>query len=231
MTKKQFEDFSKLREDFKKQIKKWNKEYNQVLQEKIEEIEGYEISNSFIYNEKLDEISEKDNIKYIWVQDNPGYNEMLQGRYAVGSSGKTGQNFLLNMNLVKDFDKQVIVLNKSPIHTKITSNLTKLKNKDIQNISQEYMADLIYKFHKVFKCDLWILGISSLNNIFKIFTENVQSLYINDSLNKKLYLYYHFSQGQFKKAYNKREKECKTDDIQKILNDIGIENKNKYFDF
>lgn len=231
MTKKQFDDFCKLRDNFKNQIEEWNKEYNKILKRKIEEVEAYEILNSFIYNEKLDEITEKNNIKYIWVQDNPGYNEMLQGRYAVGSSGKTGQNFLLNMNLAEDFDKQVIVLNKSPIHTKITSNLTKLKNKDIQNMTQEYMADLIYKFHKVFKCDLWILGISSLNSIFKVFTENIQSLYTNNSLNRKLYLYYHFSQGQFKKAYNQKEKEAETKDVEKILEDIGIANKNKYFDF
>ena len=231
MTEKQYENFYKLKNNFKNQIKEWNDKYNKELKEKIENIEGYDISNSFIYNEKLDELTKKDNIKYIWIQDNPGYNEMLQGKYAVGSSGKVGQNFLINMNLVKNFDKEVIVLNKSPIHTKITSNLSKLKHKEIQNFTQIYMANFIYEVHKIFKCDLWILGISNLNTIFKNFTENIQDLYKNDDLNKKIYLYYHFSQGQFKKAYNQKERELETDNVQKILEEIGVTNKNKYFEF
>ena len=128
MTKEQFKKFCSFRDEFKKQIISWNKEYNPVLKEKIESLSGYEITNSFIYNEKLDEINENDNIKYIWIQDNPGYNEMLQNRYAVGASGKAGQNFMKSEGLVKDFDREVIVLNKSPVHTKVTAVLSKLKN-------------------------------------------------------------------------------------------------------
>ena len=66
MTKKQFEQFCSFRDKFKKQIESWNKEYNKVLKEKIESLSGYEITNSFIYNEKLDEINENDKKNSNW---------------------------------------------------------------------------------------------------------------------------------------------------------------------
>jgi hypothetical protein len=231
MTKEQFEKFCSFRDKFKKQIILWNEEYNTILKEKIETLEAYEIENVFIYNEKLDEITEKNNIKYIWIQDNPGYNEMLQNRYAVGASGKAGQNFMVNAGLVKDFDKEIIVLNKSPLHTRVTATLSKLKNREIQDETQKYMAELNYNIHNIFQCEMWILGISNLKGIFGTFSRNMENLYKNSSLNKKMFLYYHFSQGQFKKAYNLKEKELKSSNTDEILISIGTENRKKYFDF
>ena len=231
MTKEQFEKFCSFRDEFRKQIILWNEEYNKVLKEKIESLSGCEITNSFIYNEKLDDINENDNIKYIWIQDNPGYNEMLQNRYAIGASGKAGQNFMKNEGLTEDFDREVIVLNKSPIHTKVTAVLSKLKNRDIQDETQKYMAKAIFNVHNIFECDLWILGISNLNGIFGTFSKDMEKLYKNSSLNKKMFLYYHFSQGQFKKAYNLEVNTLGTDDTDKILESIGIKNRKKYFDF
>ena len=60
MTKEQFKKFCSFRDEFRKQTALWNEEYNKVLKEKIESLSGYEITNSFIYNEKLDEINEND---------------------------------------------------------------------------------------------------------------------------------------------------------------------------
>ena len=231
MTKEQFKKFCSFRDEFRKQTALWNEEYNKVLKEKIESLSGCEITNSFIYNEKLDEINENDNIKYIWIQDNPGYNEMLQNRYAVGASGKAGQNFMKNEGLAEDFDREVIVLNKSPIHTKVTAVLSKLKNWEIQDETQRYMAKAIFTVHNIFECDLWILGISNLKGIFGTFSKDMEKLYKNSALNKKMFLYYHFSQGQFKKAYNLEANTLGTDDPDKILESIGIKNRKKYFDF
>ena len=231
MTKEQFKKFCSFRDEFRKQTALWNEEYNKVLKEKIESLSGCEITNSFIYNEKLEEINENDNIKYIWIQDNPGYNEMLQNRYAVGASGKAGQNFMKNEGLAEDFDREVIVLNKSPIHTKVTAVLSKLKNREIQDETQRYMAKAIFTVHNIFECDLWILGISNLKGIFGTFSKDMEKLYKNSALNKKMFLYYHFSQGQFKKAYNLEANTLGTDDPDKILESIGIKNRKKYFDF
>ena len=231
MTKEQFKKFCSFRDEFRKQTALWNEEYNKVLKERIESLSGCEITNSFIYNEKLDEINENDNIKYIWIQDNPGYNEMLQNRYAIGASGKAGQNFMKNEGLAEDFDREVIVLNKSPIHTKVTAVLSKLKNREIQDETQRYMAKAIFNVHNIFECDLWILGISNLKGIFGTFSKDMEKLYKNSALNKKMFLYYHFSQGQFKKAYNLEASTLGTDDPDKILESIGIKNRKKYFDF
>ena len=231
MTKEQFKKFCSFRDEFRKQTALWNEEYNKVLKEKIESLSGCEITNSFIYNEKLDEINENDNIKYIWIQDNPGYNEMLQNRYAVGASGKARQNFMKNEGLAEDFDREVIVLNKSPIHTKVTAVLSKLKNREIQDETQRYMAKAIFTVHNIFEGDLWILGISNLKGIFGTFSKDMENLYKNSALNKKMFLYYHFSQGQFKKAYNLEVSTLGTDDPDKILESIGIKNRKKYFDF
>ena len=231
MTKEQFKKFCSFRDEFRKQTALWNEEYNKVLKEKIESLSGCEITNSFIYNEKLDDINENDNMKYIWIQDNPGYNEMLQNRYAIGASGKAGQNFMKNEGLTEDFDREVIVLNKSPIHTKVTAVLSKLKNRGIQEETQRYMAKAIFTVHNIFECDLWILGISNLKGIFGTFSKDMEKLYKNSALNKKMFLYYHFSQGQFKKAYNLEVSTLGTDDPDKILESIGIKNRKKYFDF
>ena len=57
MTENQFEKFVELRKEFKEKINYWNEKYNEILKEKIEHIEGYEITNSFIYNKKLRDIS------------------------------------------------------------------------------------------------------------------------------------------------------------------------------
>ena len=156
---------------------------------------------------------------------------MLQNRYAVGASGKAGQNFMKNEGLAEDFDREVIVLNKSPIHTKVTAVLSKLKNREIQDETQRYMAKAIFTVHNIFECDLWILGISNLKGIFGTFSKDLEKLYKNSALNKKMFLYYHFSQGQFKKAYNLEASTLGTDDPDKILESIGIKNRKKYFDF
>ena len=58
MTKEQFKKFCSFRDEFRKQTALWNEEYNKVLKERIESLSGCEITNSFIYNEKLDEINE-----------------------------------------------------------------------------------------------------------------------------------------------------------------------------
>jgi hypothetical protein len=59
----------------------------------------------------------------------------------------------------------------------------------------------------------------------------MEKLYKNSTLNKKIFLYYHFSQGQFKKAYNLEVNTLGTDEPDKILESTGIKNRKKYFDF
>ena len=59
MTKEQFEKFCSFRDEFRNQILLWNKKYNVILKEKIEELEGYEITDSFIYNKTINKMLKK----------------------------------------------------------------------------------------------------------------------------------------------------------------------------
>jgi len=125
-------DVGNLIENFKKQINKWSEENQDI---------------KFVFNNDLDFF--KDNykdIKYILIGDNPGNIETEKKRYFVGPSGISARVFFENF-LVNDFKKEVLVLNKTPIHTSQTHFL-KLKNNKIINDTQKYMANLSFKLYK-----------------------------------------------------------------------------------
>lgn len=225
MTQEQFDKLQHIRKDFKKKVEEFNEKYPQMK----DEILGlyhkkYDLKKAFIYNRKLDDLKVEDNIKYIWVTDNPGFNEALQERYAVGSSGKGAKNFMETFKFVKNYDKEVLVLNKSCLHTRITNDLKKLKNyKEIIDESQIYMAQLTADLLAVFNCPLWILGISNLNNLFSPYTNKL----INNINLEETYLYYHFSQGQFKKIYNKTAIDNPSLSPKEICKLIGVNNRKR----
>lgn len=226
MTKEEFNKFVTLREEFKTKVKEFNEKYPEIKDEVLKlSDKTYDFPFAFVYNKKLDEITIGDNIKYIWVTDNPGLNEAIEEKYAVGSSGKGAQNFMVGSGMVEEYDKEVIVLNKSFLHTRVTNDLKKLKK--YQNIIEEtqiYMATLTIALLNIFKCPLWILGISSLNKIFSKYSSTL----LNSNINiDNTYLFYHFSQGQFKKAFNKKELEFKNSSPKDICELIGIENRKR----
>ncbi|WP_319370959.1 hypothetical protein [uncultured Ilyobacter sp.] len=227
MTSQQYKEFVKIRGRFRSKVDEYRKNYPVFAEELLKKYEDQERNmKAFVYNEKLDYLEKSDSIKYVWVTDNPGFNESMQNKYAVGISGKTGKNFMEENGFVDEFDKEVIVLNKSFIHTKITSELAKFSNyKDILEDNQKFMAELACSFQEIFNCDMWILGISNLNKIFKVFRENIEK----DGKLDNIYFYYHFSQGQFKKAYNVKKSERIDQDPKEICKIIGIENRNKIF--
>jgi hypothetical protein len=90
---------------------------------------AYTVETPVVYNEALDELTEKDHIKLILVADNPGRREQAADmrRYLVGPSGKIAAKFFReNPALGIDFQKNVIILNKTPIHTPRTAELREL---------------------------------------------------------------------------------------------------------
>ncbi len=227
MTREEFNKFVTLREEFKKKVEEFNKNYPEIKDEVLKlSDKTYDFPFAFVYNKKLDEITIDDNIKYIWVTDNPGLNEAIEEKYAVGSSGKGAQNFMVGSGMVEEYDKEVIVLNKSFLHTRVTNDLKKLKKyQSIIDETQIYMANLTLALLNIFKCPLWILGISSLN---KIFSKYSSTLTTNSNIDMdKIYLYYHFSQGQFKKAYNKKYAEFPKSSPKELCKMIGKENRNR----
>lgn len=227
MTSRQYKEFVKIREKFREEIDKYRRNYPEFADDilKIYSQEDDKM-RAFVYNEKLDYLGKDDSIKYIWVTDNPGFNESRQNKYAVGISGKTGKNFMEENGFVNDFDREVIVLNKSFVHTKVTAELGKfMEYEDVLEDIQNFMGDLACSLQRVFQCEIWILGTSNLNKIFKSFRINIQ----NSGDRDNIYFYYHFSQGQFKKAYNRKKSEIISQCPKEICKIIGIENRNILF--
>lgn len=117
---------------FENRCRYWSSIYNK--EQDKDEIHEY------IFNESLKTIHKYSDIKYILVGDNPGIEEKKQRKYFEGHAGVIARLFFEHF-LVKDFDSQVITLNKSAIYTNVTKYLK-------SGVSQKFMACLLYNFHK-----------------------------------------------------------------------------------
>ncbi|MGL4956987.1 MAG: uracil-DNA glycosylase family protein [Bacteroidales bacterium] len=187
MTKNEWDAFQNFRAAFKRKIAVWKAMYPGEI---------------FVYNSDLDTIIEETDIRYIFVGDNPGVQEKEQGRYLAGHSGQICDKFMkerLEIDMAN-----VLVLNKTPIHTPSTMDLKKV-NPDALKETQIWMAQQIALLTKVFtEVDLCIFGISHLGkgNLFEPFCEVLKTGLDPIYADKHLYAFKHFSYGQFHGDYN-----------------------------
>ena len=174
---------------------------------------SYTVETPVVYNSALDGFTSGDEIKLILVADNPGRREQAaqNRRYLVGPSGKIANKFFLdNPSLGIDFLKNVIILNKTPIHTPRTVELRELCRMEAQaggsmissalTESQKTMAALLLEFHEALGTPVWIIGYSEMKKggIFEVYTESLKELYSErQEMFKQIYLYRHFSMNQF----------------------------------
>ncbi|MDR1104884.1 MAG: uracil-DNA glycosylase family protein [Treponema sp.] len=181
---------------------------------------AYTVQTPVVYNEALDEVGPQSLIKLILVGDNPGRREQAARRYLVGPSGKIAENFFRSHpELGIDFRENVIILNKTPVHTPRTAELKELRrfldtasNADAFNramdASQRVMAGLVLEFQKALSAGasgegivpVWITGYSEMKKggIFEVYTETLRDLYLEDeALLESLFFYRHFSMNQF----------------------------------
>ena len=174
---------------------------------------SYAVETPVVYNSALDDVTANDEIKLIMVADNPGRREQAaeNRRYLVGPSGKIAKKFFNdNPQLGIDFAKNVIILNKTPIHSPRTvelRELVKMENASGKHSiscaleeSQRFMASLLFEFHAALDCPVWITGYSEMRKggIFEVYTEKLKELYANNKeMYKQLYFYRHFSMNQF----------------------------------
>lgn len=180
-------------EDFKEKCIEWQKPFDK------KEIH-------FVYNNDLDILELKD-IKYILVADNPGNMEAVKGRYLIGPAGMSARVYF-DRAMVSDFKKEVLVLNKTPIHTSITNKLKEFKEVSIE--SQKYMVEMIVSLHTILNVPIIISGYSngltkrngqlrlnsnSLRLFFELFAKAVKEGRIND-----YYIISHFSRDMFYKS-------------------------------
>jgi hypothetical protein len=215
MNKKQLEQFQQLSDNFKRYTK---------------EISGKDPAVIPVYNNDLDLFDRSSDIRYIVVADNPGKEEAEENRYLVGLAGKQARNFFEHNELVEDFTKEVLVLNKTCLHTNSTSDLRKLHNNELLAESQKFMAELAYDFHKLLSCELWIVGCSEIKprGIFSVFGNTLTEFYSRekgDALKEWVLCYKHFSYGNFVHELKKKH----SDDIFNRLKSLGTEMRRKTF--
>lgn len=225
MNTNQWKIFCAFRESYKSKIKEWkdkNPELLQILKtSEFDNTPPYPIENAIVYNKALDEITCNDDIKLIVIGDNPGKDEQLDKnqKYLVGQAGKIAAGFFRrNPELEIDFRKNVIILNKTPIHTPKTLHLKKIasnpKIKELIEESQKWMAEQTAALHialfenaeKGEKPELWLVGYSELKGkgIFLPYRNYLIDAYYEKNSEKKLvsawenvFVFQHFSMNRF----------------------------------
>jgi hypothetical protein len=195
----------------------------------------YRVERPVVYNGSLDAITEADEIKIILVGDNPGRREQETGRYLVGPSGKLAENFFrARPALGIDFRKNVLILNKTPVHTPRTADLKKLaggnNGSDHESVSalirqsQREMVSLLQRFYATLHpVKIWIIGYSEMKK-GGLFAEYTKALF--EMLpSQDICLYRHFSMNQFLIDYNDKTKQflpsAESDGEWAVLRTIG----------
>ena len=239
MTDRQWNAFVEYREWLKGKCQEWmafadelyslQKEALQKDNEKSKDkkIPAYPLETAVVYNKAYDDVQPQDEIKLIVIGDNPGKEEQLakNNRYLVGQSGRIAEGFFRkNIELGIDFRKNVIIVNKTPVHTAKTKQLKYLyKNgsdviKKLIVESQELMAQKTAELHQKLienkgkgdkNPELWLVGYSELSEkgIFNLYREKLMQSYSEKNW-ENVYVYQHFSMNRFLvdlNQYNQKE--------------------------
>ena len=232
MNQEQWIFFNEFKSSFKQKINEWNIFNDELmdLQKKAAQNADnvlYSFETPIVYNRDLDKITQEDEIKLIVIGDNPGKDEQLQknNRYLVGQAGKLADSFFKkNPSLNIDFRKNVIILNKTPVHSAKTNQLkfiiknASLELKKMILESQIWMAQntaklhagLVQKSNKNNFPELWLVGYSELKKkgIFEDYKNFLKTEYDSFPLAwEKVFVFQHFSMNRFSIDLNKHIKE------------------------
>jgi hypothetical protein len=217
MTKKTFAAFAAARDHYREEVRVLERKLprlGKLQQELVDKRSGpaYPVETPVVYNGALDDVSLADDIRLVLVADNPGRREQAaeNRRYLVGPSGKIAEGFFRNTpELDIDFRNNVIILNKTPVHTPRTADLAELchmggpKLAELVAASQRTMAALLLEFQRALApAPVWITGYSEMRRggIFAAYTEALGQVYSgrrNRALREALFIYRHFSMNQF----------------------------------
>jgi len=263
MQKKAYAAIDKARKEFRSLVEAWSAEngYLAEAQEKVRIEKGYvdyRVETSVVYNRALDDIGPADEtIKIILVADNPGKNEQLSAnnRYLVGQSGKLAEGWF-KRELAIDFRREVLILNKTPVHTPKTAELKLLKKRAgmhrerleaLLAESQSAMADLAWRLYSNLRSSgggrkistagtepwpvLWVSGLGELRKggLFEIYRDELSQRMA--SANKAelggIWAFNHFSMNQFAIEVKKKARPGKR--LIEELERIGRENAARVF--
>lgn len=213
MNGKQWKIFDDFRQEFKAQIELWQAELEKAsaldllikLQkdsQKAGHTPEYAVETPIVYNTALDKITQEDQIKLIAVGDNPGKNEQLavNRAYLVGQAGKLGAKFFSDSpEFGIDFRKNVIILNKTPLHSPKTKDLAYIISEAkksqqggvicrLLQESQVWMAQKTAELHQSLfeaaqtedeKPQLWLIGYGELKKagVFEAYKQTLCNKY------------------------------------------------------
>ncbi|MDR2479782.1 MAG: hypothetical protein LBD48_10790 [Treponema sp.] len=254
MKRRAWSTFVKLRDEYRLSVERFRRRLPKLrgLQQKLADTRAggaYTVETPVVYNTALDDVTSASDIRLILVADNPGRREQAaeNRRYLVGPSGKiAGKFFCDNPSLGIDFGKNVIILNKTPVHTPRTMELRELCRRaagpernaleKVLEESQREMARLLFEFHKALApAPVWIIGYSEMKKggIFETYTVTLRELYSPcfqnrrtggartdiASLSGQLLLFRHFSMNQF--TIDLKQRAAPQKSIAENLADIG----------
>ncbi len=241
MTQEQYAAIKEFRKNFKAKIEEWNGAAPNLkgLQQaaaKDSKTPDYPFETPIVYNRALDEISENDEIKLLVIGDNPGKDEQLlkNNRYLVGQAGKLGEGFFRkNPELGIDFRKNVIILNKTPVHSAKTAQLkyiAKNGGQKIANLIEEtelWMAKETAELAEKLNSEIWLVGYSELKSkgIFTKYRDQLK----NYAEWEKIFVFQHFSMNRFSidlKDFRQAHKELS---LKEALFQLGTLHKNEIF--
>lgn len=245
MTDLQWNAFCSFREKYRKLCEKWvqisHKLYLLQLEAAKKDTPDYVIENSIVYNSAFDKITKEDEIKIIVIGDNPGKEEQQNSKlsYLVGQAGRIAEGFFRkNSELEVDFRKNIIVMNKTPVHTAKTSHLKfVLKNgdsfvKSVVEESQKECAVLTAELQKQLECKIWLVGYSELKEkkIFDGYRKYFFEQYNGDRLNwDRVFVFQHFSMNRFLVDLNDFRKKNPELSLEESLNLIGYGHRDEIF--
>jgi len=258
MNKKQWEIFCTFKKELQDQIQQWKEsapELTELQKLAAEEAKTpeYPFETTVVYNRSLDDITPEDNIKLIVIGDNPGKDEQLakNNRYLVGQAGKIADGyFKKNPELGVNFRKNVIILNKTPVHSAKTAQLKTIAKKGGPKIaelikeSQIWMAQKTAQLHvdlynagitpEEKGTELWLVGYSELKpkGIFGDYRTTLKSTYQEKSPEvwNKVFVFQHFSMNRFTidlgEFINKKE----VKPLEENIHQLGVIHRDEIFE-
>jgi hypothetical protein len=246
-----WKQFTKARNHYRAEIEKLILELPRLktIQQKLinSRTPSYTVETPIVYNSALDDVQPDSEIRLILVADNPGRREQMaeNRRYLVGPSGKIAEKFFRDHpSLGIDFRANVIILNKTPIHTPRTvelKELCKLGGAALETAlahSQRIMARLLLEFQRALACGtptcgngkvpVWICGYSEMKKggVFEAYTQELKTLYGGADLEESVFLYRHFSMNQF--TIDLKQQAVKGETLEKTLERIGKAYRKKF---
>lgn len=254
MTENQWKSFCKFKVKFKNLCDLWAQNHDELflLQQQVMGTDAdYNIETPVVYNTDYDKITREDEINLIVIGDNPGKEEQLlkNQRYLCGQSGRLADGFFKrNPELKTDFRKNVIIMNKTPVHTAKTTQLKDMIKKGSARIkqlieeSQKEMAKLAAGLHKELvefsaqgkmKPELWLVGYSELKpkKIFELYRDTLKAEYSqNKKAWNKVFVYQHFSMNRFLLDLREFIKNNPELSLKENLENLGHLHRNEIFE-